>query len=178
MKRMCHKLISGILIIYFFGAFIFFSFYSWQYVINHGFTKWIFEGESVVTWKAVTWPYFVFIESDDTSSHFSKAINYKNKATEIINKSAAYKKLSQTDMDKIIGHYKKALTEAKKADTESMNKYYPEFGDHFRSEFMKGLELFIQSYDTVDMKASIESQILLDQWGNWYQANFDGLRGR
>jgi hypothetical protein len=182
MKNLWKKLstgITGMLILYFITAFMFFTpYYNWQYAKTHGFMKWLLFGEVVATAKAVAWPYFMFVKSGGTVSHVGKAIDYANKATAIINKGGPYQQISQADMEEIIGYYKKALAEAKEADIESMNKHYPGFGDHFRSEFMKGLELFLQSYEKGDMVASIASQALLDQWGNWYQANIGGIRGR
>ena len=179
MKNLWQKVITGILGLYFIAAFVVFTpYYNWQYAKTHGFIKWLVFGEIVATAKAVAWPYFVFVKSGGTASHISKAIDYTNKATAVINKGGPYQSISQADMEEIIGYYKKALAEAKKADIESMNQHYPGFGDHFRSEFIKGLELFIQSYEKGDMMTSLASQTLLNEWGNWYQANIDGIRGR
>ncbi len=178
MNNLWQKLIKGVLSLYFIAALLFFTpYYNWQYAKTYGFMKWLFFGEVVATAKAVAWPYFVFVKSDGTVSHVSKAIDYRNKATAIINKGGPHQKISLADMEEIIGYYKKALAEAKKADIETMNKHYLGFGDHFRSEFIKGLEHFLQSYEKSDMVASIASQALLDKFGNWYQANVNGIRG-
>jgi len=179
MKNIWKKIISGIFGLYFIAAFMVFTpYYNWQYAKTHGFMKWLLFGEVVATAKAVAWPYFVFAHSGGTILHVSNAINFANKATAVKNRGDPYQQVSQDDMEEIIGYYKKALAEVKQCDIKSMNQRYPGFGDHFKSEFMKDLELFISSYEKHDMMSSLASQALLDQWGNWYQANIDGIRGR
>ena len=76
-----------------------------------------------------------FSSSGSFVFHVSKAIDYANKATAIINKGGAYEIVSQSDIDAIIGYYKKALQEAEQADIESMNRHYQGFGDHFKDRF-------------------------------------------
>lgn len=180
MKENIQKALGVILGLYFFTIMIFAPYYNWKYATTHGFLKWVLFGEIVATAKAVVWPYFVFISvsPESTISHFSKAIDYANKATAIINKGGAYQLLSQSDVEEIVGYYKKALAEAKEADIKSMNQYYPEFGDHFKSEFIKGLELAIQSYEKRDAMISISAHTLLNEWGDWYQSNIEGIRSR
>jgi hypothetical protein len=164
-----------------FGAYIlsvtmvFTPYYNWQFAKTNGFMKWVFFGEVIATGKAVIWPYIVFFEKRGTVSHFNNAIKYSNKATAIINKGGANQLISQADMEEIISCYKQALTEAKKTDVESMNQHYPGFGDHFKSEFMEGLELYIKSSESGDVMTSLSSQELLDKWGNWFDANRDNI---
>lgn len=136
-------------------------------------------GEVVATAKAIAWPYFLFFSSSGSFVfHVSKAIDYANKATAIINKGGAYEIVSQSDIDAIIGYYKKALQEAEQADIESINRHYQGFGDHFKDDFIQGLKLFIKSHETGDAILSIASQTMLDRWDNWFSANIDGIRGK
>jgi hypothetical protein len=166
-----------------FGAYVvsvtmvFTPYYNWQYAKSFGVVKWVLFGEVIATAKAVVWPYFVFGQTGGTVSHFINAVNYENKATAIINRGGSNQQISQAEMEEIVGYYKQALTEAKKADIESMNQHYSGFGDHFKSEFREGLELFIKSHESGDVVASLHSQELLDKWGNWYQANIDNIKG-
>ena len=180
MKNLWGKFITGIFVLYFIGAFVVFTpYYNWQYAKTHGFINWLVFGEIKATIVAMAWPYIVFQESYGSISHLNKAIDYLSKSTEIINKSAHYQSIAPADERKeVIGCYKKALTEAKKVDIESTNQTYPGFGDHFRSEFIKGLELFIQSVETGDEMTFDASMALLSKWKNWYQANMEGFRGR
>lgn len=165
-----------------FGAYIlsvtmvFTPYYNWQYAKSFGVVKWILFGEVIATAKAVVWPYFVFVQTGGTVSHFIKAVNYGNKATAIINKGGSNQQISQAEMEEIVGYYKQALAEAKRVDIKSMNQHYSGFGDHIKSEFMEGLELFIKSHESGDVVASLRSQELLDKWGNWYDANIDNIR--
>ena len=178
-QKIFGNIIGSVIGLYFMAAFMVFTpYYNWNYAKTHGFMEWLLFGEVVATAKAIAWPYFVLSSSGGSSSHVSKAINYSNKATAIRNKGGPYQQISQADMDSIVGYYKKALQEAKKADIEAMNKHCPGFGDHFKKEFTGGLELFIKSYETGDPMSSIASQAMLDQWGNWFSANIDGIRGK
>lgn len=177
MKNLWQNFLIVILGLYFIVAFIFFTpYYNWQYAKTHGFVKWFLFGEVIATTKAVAWPYFVFFNSDGTASHIIKSLDYANKATVVINKVGPNQQISQADMEQIINYYKKALAESKKANIEWMNQHYPGFGDHYRSEFMRGLELFIQSYEKNDAIDALASQALLKQWGDWYQANIDDIK--
>jgi hypothetical protein len=184
MKVIFEKLFSNIMGtvvgLYFMVAFLVFTpYYNWKYAQTHGFVKWVFFGEVVATAKAIAWPYFVFFSpSSGSVSHVSKAIEYANKATAIINKGGPYEQISQTDIDAIIDYYKKALHEAEQADVASMNRRYAGFGDHFRDEFIQGLHIFIKSHETGDAMLSIASQAMLDRFGNWYSANIERIRGK
>jgi len=184
MKAIFDKIFSNIIGtvvgLYFMAAFLVFTpYYNWNYAQTHGFVKWVFFGEIVATAKAIAWPYFVFFSpSSGPVSHVSKAIDYANKVTAIINKGGAYQQIPQKDIDAIIDYYKKALQEAEQADIASMNRRYPGFGDHFRDEFIQGLHMFISSHETSDAMLSFTSQAMLDRWGNWFSENIDGIRGK
>jgi hypothetical protein len=191
MKNLRQKVIIGIFVLYFIVAFVVYTpHYNWQYAKTHGFAKWIVLGEIIAIVKAVAWPYFVFDktltplsqqllpEIELLDSHINKAIDYVNKAATTIDKIEDPYQTTRADREEVIGYYKKALAEAKKADIESMNHHYTGFGDHFRDEFIKGLELFIQGYEKHDEMTFDASQALLRKWKNWYQANMEGFRGR
>lgn len=174
------NIIGTVVALYFMAAFLVFTpYYNWNYAQTHGFVKWAFFGEVVATAKAIAWPYFVFFSpSGGSVSHISKAIEFANKATAIINKGEPYQQIPQTDINAIIDYYKKALQEAEQADIASMNRHYARFGDHFRDEFMQGLHMLIKSHEAGDAMLSIASQAMLDRWSNWYSANFDEIRGK
>ena len=180
LRQIFDNIIGTVISLYFIVAFMVFTpYYNWNYAKTNGFIKWVLFGEVVATVKSIAWPYFVFFSlSGGSASHVSKAIDYSNKATAIINNCGPYQLIAQSDMDAIIEHYKKALQEAKKADLESMNKHYLGFGDHFENEFIRGLELFIKSNEVGDPMSSIAAQAMLDRWGNWFSANIDGIRGK
>ena len=45
-----------------------------------------------------------------------------------------------------------------------------------RDYFISGLELFIEGHEDNDNELLIESQVLLNIWGEWYSANSEGIR--
>ena len=179
MKGILLKILCGIIGLYLMVAlFIFIPYYNWNYEKKHGFKKWLFFGEVIATGKAIIWPYFFFTSSHDSILHASKAIEHFNNATIIANKNMYFQEISQSDMTAIIELYRKAFSEAKQADIRAMNNYFPEFGDHFKKEFILGIEMYIKSRETGDTMSSINSEELLDHWGEWFSTNLEGIRGR
>ena len=178
MKDILLKILCGVIGLYFMTVlFIFTPYYNWNYVKEYGFKRWLYFGEVTATAKAIAWPYFVFTSSRDSILHASKAIEHFNKATIIINKNRYFQKISQSDMITIIEHYKEALAEGRKADIRDLNNYFPEFGDHFKREFIQGIELFIKSRETDDKMSSINSEAFLDHWSDWFSKNIEAIRG-
>jgi hypothetical protein len=110
--------------------------------------------------------------------HFSKSIDLRNQAARIQNAGDAYETVSSDEMETIIELFRKALVEAKLADIKSMNKHYPDFGNHFNDEFIRGLELILEGYDKNEPMKHLEGQILEEKWGTWYENNFDAIRRR
>jgi hypothetical protein len=185
MKKVADKIITGLFCIYLFGwIFVFFPYNNFQYIRTNGFAKWIFGGEMIASAQSFAWPYFIYTKWESYKStknmvvHFSKAINYKNMAARIFEQSDDFQIIPPSDMGKAVVYYRKALAEGKKADIKIMNELYAGFGDHFEGEFIKGLELFLQSYEDGDAMAAIVSQGLLMRFGDWYKANIDNIKSR
>ena len=58
-----------------------------------------------------------------------------------------------------------------------MNKWYPGYGDHFRDEFIKGLNLVVENSNTLTSltaNAYLQGQLLMNNFGDWYIANLKG----
>ena len=104
----------------------------------------------------------------------SKSINYSNQAAVILNQTGS--NLSQENMTEIIKLKKQALDEALLVDTKALNNQYQGFGDQWKSKYIKGLELFIEGIENGDNQKSLQGQVLLDQWGEWYSSNIDEIR--
>ena len=85
-----------------------------------------------------------------TVQYFVQSIEYNNQATRIMNMGGSYELVNPEHMDKIIEFKKRALKEAKLVKIGKLNHRYPDFGNHFRDEFMKGLELFIEGVESND----------------------------
>jgi hypothetical protein len=155
----------------------FIPYYNWQYAKENGFLKWLFLGEVVAFGKAFAWPYFVFFDKPSSNlSHFIKSINYSNEAAKLSNQGKPFESVDKADMKKFIDLKKKALEEAKLVNIEQLNRDHPNFGNHYRDEFMKGLRLLIEGYEKEDNGKIIEASILFDRWGDWYSSNLENIR--
>lgn len=155
MRRILMKIFKSLFGLYLLSVFVIFTpYFNWQYAKKNGFFDWFLFGEIIATGKALVWPYFLSSStstiSESAASHLKKAIDYSNLATEINNRGKPYQRMPQQDLDKVIEYYKKSIEEAKQADIASMNRYFPGFGDHFQQEFIKGTELFLQGYESID----------------------------
>lgn len=102
----------------------------------------------------------------------NKAIEYDNKAIVLINKGGSGF-VNSKDMERIVELRKMAIIELKKIDTDKLNKLHKDFGFYIKNYYVKGLELFVQSYDEKDYSKGkamvIEGQQLLEIWGNWFE---------
>ena len=179
MKKIKSSIVTALIYIYIIPMFFFVPYYNWKYAKDKGFVKWVLLGEVVATAKAFAWPYYTFFDKPKVShvSHFTKSLEYAIKSTEIANKNdGLYIKGDDSDMKLHIDLKRKALKEARKVDIEKLNKDHPNLGNHFRDEYMEGLHLYIKGYDEKGNKDLIKGQILFDNWGIWYIANFDNIR--
>ena len=123
-------------------------------------------------------PIYVFGNSslNQNTNHLFSSIDFSNKATAIINQSEPIDTLDYKSMEKIMGYKNQALAEAKKVDIEMLNQRLDGFGDHFNEEFMKGLEIIIEGYETNDPEKFLQGQILDDKWGVWYSNNIERIK--
>ena len=80
-----------------------------------------------------------------------------------------------------------ALEEARMVRDSLLDKAHPQLKDHFRSQYQKGLELILKSYQVpsvTDLGAPSESQIdlqaagvkLLKQWAAWLNTHEREIR--
>lgn len=112
----------------------------------------------------------------DNIKHFNQSIDYANQATQVINVGNPFEEIAQEDIHVMINLNKKALEEAKLVDIDKLNRDYGGFGTHYRDEFIHGLELSIEGFENSDNQKIIESQILLDKWGSWYNQNIEEIK--
>jgi hypothetical protein len=173
------RIVSFVVGTYLFGAFaVFTPYFNWLYAKEHGFTKWLLLGEIVPTAQALAWPYYAFSPPAGPITHLSKAINYNNQATEIGNKSKPYAEISQEDLAAMIRYSKLSLREAKRINITYLNNRLPGFGDHLKDLFIKGLEMRIKSFESANALMSVAADAMLYSWGDWYNANKEGLSKR
>ncbi len=114
--------------------------------------------------------------SGSNIGHFSKSIDFANKATKISNNGGAYQQMGQEKIKGMVDNYKQALREAKQVDIQKLNSDYQGFGDHYKNEFIAGAEMFIEGFEKSDAQKFLQGQVLLSQWGDWYEKNFDAIR--
>ncbi len=116
--------------------------------------------------------------SKSNVQHFEQSIRYVNQATRILNSGESYEFINPDDMDAIVELKKKALAEARLVDIDDLNRHYPDFGNHYRDEFIKGLELFIEGFEKNDSAKLLAGQMSDEMWGVWYEENIDAIRRR
>ena len=114
--------------------------------------------------------------SSSNIKHFSKSIDFANKATKISNSGGAYQQMGEEEIKGMVDNYKQALTEARQVDIQKLNSYYQGFGDHYKNEFIAGAEMFIEGFEKSDTQKFLQGQVLLSQLGDWYEKNFDAIR--
>jgi hypothetical protein len=114
--------------------------------------------------------------SGSNIERFSKSIDFANKATKISNSGGAYQQMGEEEIKGMVDNYKQALTEAKQVDIQKLNSDYQGFGDHYKNEFIAGTEMFIEGFEKSDAQKFLQGQVLLSQWGDWFEKNFDAIR--
>lgn len=164
--------------VYFLGAScIFTPYYNWQYAQTHGFVSWLLLGEVVATAKAFAWPYFLFADSEGgTGKHFVHSIRYSNQAAEIVNRGHAFQQMTITESAEYIRYLRLALEEGRQAKIDHLNNRWSGLGDHYRDEFICGLEKLVEGLQSSNPLMVVEGHHLLDAWSNWYIANQEAVR--
>jgi hypothetical protein len=116
----------------------------------------------------------------ENSKHFFQSLEVNQRAAELSRKSDP--DVPQFGIDKINKYQKAALSEARLVQDSVLDKAHPELKEHFRSEYQKGLELILGSYEVASSSKSgppssgqIELQVtgvtLLKQWTVWLNAH-------
>lgn len=144
---------------------------------------------SIVYILAITFAFFYFagsisppsfqdvkISSNGDIKHFSNSIDFANQATRISNADGAFEQVEEEDIKEMVGYYRQALEEARQVDIVKLNSDYAGFGDHYRNEFIKGTELFVEGFERSDPDKFLQGQVLLDRWGAWFSNNIDEIR--
>lgn len=127
---------------------------------------------------SISLPAFQGIQTSGGSNveHFSNSIDFANQATRVSNSSGIFEQVADEDIKEMVNYYEQALEEARQVDIAKLNSDYAGFGDHYRDEFIKGAELFVEGYEQSDQEKFLQGQVLLDQWGTWYSDNIDKIR--
>lgn len=119
-------------------------------------------------------------EEKENCKHFFLSLEASRKATQLISKNNT--DVPQFGIDDINRYQKTALNEARLVQDSVLEKAQPQLKEHFRSEYQKGLELILRSYDVASSSKSgppssgeIDLQVsgvaLLKQWTVWLNAH-------
>ena len=112
-------------------------------------------------------------------SHFVKSIEYVNRANDQLNNRVSsqgfYNIINREEEVGRISYFKKAISETTYVDAQKLNDVYEGFGSHYRDEFVKGLTFIIEGFENNDTQKFIDGQLLLNQWGSWYEQNINEI---
>ena len=107
--------------------------------------------------------------------YFIYSLESANKASEVVDDDVPYEEISKDDMLEIVDYRIQAKVESERVKTNHLNSIYDGLGDHYKNEFITGLELFIQGYGNSDNEKLQEGDELLDQFSAWYNTNVAGI---
>ena len=117
-----------------------------------------------------------------TSHHFNRSFEFSNASAEIINKGTAFTTLEQEEFEEMVRLQEAALSEARKVDVAILNERLVGLGDHYRDEFIVGMEKLLEGHKTPDDRTLFEGNLLLiqghrllDRWGDWYENHRDEI---
>ena len=174
------KVISFVFALYFLGVVITVPYFNWQIAKKEGFASWVLLGQVKATLKGFAWPFWISTSTTRSSSdkykYFKDSIHYNNEATRIIKKIGPYGEIPTKEMDEIIGLKQIALAQAKQVDIKMLNSTMPDLGRHYQEEFIEGLTLYIEGFESGNAQAALEGQILMDRFGEWYSDNYKQIR--
>lgn len=69
-----------------------------------------------------------------------------------------------------------ALQFAEKVEPRLLNKIYPQWGDHYRDEYLRGLMLTLEAHKNNDPAKGAAGSKLLLAWLDWYEAHFEDIK--
>lgn len=115
----------------------------------------------------------------ESAQHYVRSLEANDKAALIMRRGDP--DTPQFGVQEINKYQRTALHEAQLVSDSVLDKVHPELRAHFRSEYQKGLELILESYEAAastsspPLKTQIERQAsgvaLLSQWKAWLEAH-------
>jgi hypothetical protein len=113
----------------------------------------------------------------ETTGHVYAALNWQNKAAEIMKRTSGQHTVSKEDYEMVLDYKEKALAEAELADLANMNQWLDSFGDHWRDEFIAGDRIVIAGLKGNDMTRAAAGVELMNEFGDWYEQHLNAIRG-
>ncbi|MCC6679879.1 MAG: hypothetical protein IT445_03155 [Phycisphaeraceae bacterium] len=111
---------------------------------------------------------------DPTWEHLAASIEYNNQATLLANAEPASAVVDPKNLDEMKRLWRLALAEAQLVTASVLNEDEHGFGDRYKSEFQRGLELVSAESN----EGLVEGQLLLDRFGNYYEELLARKRSR
>lgn len=118
-----------------------------------------------------------------TVHHFSQSLSYALDAFAAHEEGTTWKKdsllgtVDEKAVDEVVRLEKLALAESGLVSIEELNGMFPDLGNHYRDNFVAGLEAAVEGYETGKNLSSMRGSLLLRQWATWYGANWENIHG-
>lgn len=166
---------TGCVYAYLLGVGISGVYFNWQYAQENGFLKWLFFGELIPTVQGTIWPYYAIkhFSSPDSSqrvtdsarkelAEFRDSIVMRNQAFHLISRpddaTGPTYTVPKEDHDLALGLLRKSLDKSHNVSDASLSLLDAELPNHYRNEFQRGLELYLEGVAQDDReKASVGS---------------------
>lgn len=178
-KAAAGYVLQALFSIYWIGFFIAAPYFNWCYGRDNGFMSWLFLGEIAATAQGLVWPYYAFVggEGSDLSeedkaglAQFNLVINLRNTAMHTLappGDEMVYT-LTEETRKRGVALLKQSLEESKRVPDSVLSKLHEELPSRMESQFRRGLELYIGSFEHPNVANALEGQMLLDEFGEWY----------
>ena len=184
------KIFIAFFVLYILATGVFASLYNWRYARENGFVKWLLLGEVISTVKGVAWPYYEFFdrppeptagsslfkgwtkEEKDNAKHIVRSYEADLESIRLSNERTTPKFNDETK-NEIIRLKTIALQEARLVTDDTLDKVHPQFREHFRNEYQRGIELRLLNMNDLSGNDKAESMglELHSRWADWWNAN-------
>lgn len=118
---------------------------------------------------AITLFFFIGCSKEsDSVEHLKKSQEYVEQANKVIYKGPDFNDINEEHCKEQITLLKKALQEAMLVDIKDLNNLYVTWGDHFKDEYIEGVKLIIEGFETHDINKYLKGQNLYNSYSEWY----------
>jgi hypothetical protein len=181
MKKILGNVLVGIVGLYFISIAVMAPYYNWQYAKEHGFIKWLFLGEIVVTLKSTAWPYFAFFSDRGSQTKSPDERHYVNskkacdEAMKIIVKTGDVARLPSEDKAKVADLLGLAIAEANQVQPGYLEKVHPQFAAMYEKNYKYAINLLIEGFRTDNTQLVLAGAYGYNEFAEWMQAHAKNL---
>lgn len=152
---------------------IFVPLFNWAYITNHSYARWGGSGVYHSTARALAWPVFIRDLRESPLGSVKRSFELFQRSTVGLPKDP--RNFTPENLKQVAVAFDRALQEAKWVDCGFLNQTYPEMGDHFAREFVKGLELSRDGINAHNLVEMIRGFQTLERFAEWYTINAPGI---